>query len=290
MGCVLVEMLTGAPPFTADSAAGLAYQHVHEAPEPPSARRPGLPGPVDGLVLQLLAKDPAARPASAEAARAGLLAAISPGPARALAGWAGDSDGAAPTRALPITPPPSPQAPPPGRGWLRWLVPAVAAAAGAAVALLAVALIPGSHPAHPGRPAAAPATPTPAATASHSTPPSHQAPRRKAGHHKARPVPQQEPAVPPLAAATGALVGEVEAGVQAGHLTPQAGQDLFGHLQPLLFNPGNQQPQQVRQQYQQLVQAFGQDIAHGQITGPATIRALRHDLTELSRALTTGPR
>jgi serine/threonine-protein kinase len=41
LGCVLFEMLTGAPPFSADSAVGLAYRQVHDDPGPPSARRPG---------------------------------------------------------------------------------------------------------------------------------------------------------------------------------------------------------------------------------------------------------
>ena len=282
VGCVLFEMLTGAPPFTADSAAGLAYRHVHEVPDPPSAHRPGLPGRVDGVVLALLAKDPADRPASAEAAQAGLLAALSPGHAQTLPAWAGEPDGQAPTRALPAAPPPTP---PPRQAWRRLLTPAVAAGAGAAAALLAVALLPGRHPAHP---AAAPAMPAPAATVSHS-PPSHQVRHHKTAHHKApKTQPRAAPAVPPVAAATGALAGDLEAGVQAGHLTPQAGQDLFGHLQPLLFTPGGQQPQQISHQYQQLVQAFDQDIAHGQITGSATIGTLRHDMTALARALRAG--
>ncbi|MER5862161.1 protein kinase [Kitasatospora sp. NPDC002040] len=76
VGCVLTEMLTGEPPFTADTSVAIAFKHVTEHPAPPSYRRHGLSPALDHAVLRLLAKNPADRPADAAAARAELLAAV----------------------------------------------------------------------------------------------------------------------------------------------------------------------------------------------------------------------
>jgi len=91
-------------------------------------------------------------------------------------------------------------------------------------------------------------------------------------------------APPPAAAAAAAFVGDLEAGVASGQVTQQAGQDLFNHLQQLLFGPPGQDSQQVDQQYAQLIQAYDQDQVQGQITGSAAA-TLRHALDALGVAV-----
>ncbi|MFF1867481.1 protein kinase [Kitasatospora herbaricolor] len=85
VGCVMTEMLTGEPPFTADTPVAIAFKQVSEQPLPPSVRRPGTPPALDAAVLRLLAKNPGDRPRDAAAARAELLAAVPALPAGSAA-------------------------------------------------------------------------------------------------------------------------------------------------------------------------------------------------------------
>jgi serine/threonine protein kinase len=67
-GCVLYEMLTGAP--WVDTGTGLAailYQHLEQIPAPPRSLRADIPHHLDALVLELLAKRPDDRPHDASA-------------------------------------------------------------------------------------------------------------------------------------------------------------------------------------------------------------------------------
>ncbi len=65
VGAVLYEMLTGAVPFTGETALEIAMKHLNTVPRPPSESRPPgigeVPHELDLVVLRALAKDPADR-------------------------------------------------------------------------------------------------------------------------------------------------------------------------------------------------------------------------------------
>lgn len=75
-GCLLFELLTGRPPFVADSPVAVAYQHVGEAPRPPSDFEPSVPAPVDAIVLHALTKDRDERYQSADEFRDDIKSAL----------------------------------------------------------------------------------------------------------------------------------------------------------------------------------------------------------------------
>ncbi len=77
VGCLLYELLTGRPPFTGDSPVAIAYQHVREAPVPPSRVDPDLPDWADPIVLRAMEKDPNDRYQSAAEMRSDIQRALS---------------------------------------------------------------------------------------------------------------------------------------------------------------------------------------------------------------------
>jgi eukaryotic-like serine/threonine-protein kinase len=84
-GCLLYELLTGRPPFVADSVLAVAWKHIDEEPSPPSVYAPGVPAACDAVVMKALRKDREDRYADAAEMRAALHAALrapGPGPVR----------------------------------------------------------------------------------------------------------------------------------------------------------------------------------------------------------------
>src|SRR5437764_3838068 len=83
-GCLLYELVTGAPPFSGDTPVAVAYQHVREDPIPPSAYDQSMPPQVDAVVLKAMAKNPINRYQSADEMREDLLRAAAGEPVLAV--------------------------------------------------------------------------------------------------------------------------------------------------------------------------------------------------------------
>ncbi len=62
LGVVLYEMVTGRPPFTADTPVAIAYKHVSETAVLPSEIEPRVPRDLEAIIMQAMAKQP--RPAT----------------------------------------------------------------------------------------------------------------------------------------------------------------------------------------------------------------------------------
>ncbi|MBL9103951.1 MAG: protein kinase [Myxococcales bacterium] len=79
LGAVMYEMLSGRPPFVADTPVALLLKHMSEAHEP-LRRLVGehIPAEVDALLVRLLAKDPAERPVDGAALLGELMTLAAP--------------------------------------------------------------------------------------------------------------------------------------------------------------------------------------------------------------------
>ena len=81
LGCVLHEVLTGHPVFNAPTPYALFAKHATEPPTPVRTLRPDVPPVFEQLILELLAKQPQSRPASAHEVYGRLAALLPKGPA-----------------------------------------------------------------------------------------------------------------------------------------------------------------------------------------------------------------
>lgn len=249
LGCVLMALLTGRPPFTADHPMAVLHQQIHS--DPPALRelQPAASPALEALVTRLLSKRPDDRPATAGEVET-QLAAIS-------AAGLDAGTGATATVVLPLDAPPAaaaepaatrvyppvstpatvaparppaaqqpPVAPRPNRGRARalWLA-AAALVVVAVLAALALTTLPGrgtdetAGTPTPG-PSSTPPPPTPTAAAPTTPPPS-----------PATTQPTTATAAPadPLAAVRAA----VDAVVADGQLDPRNAEDLGRRLDDL---------------------------------------------------------
>jgi eukaryotic-like serine/threonine-protein kinase len=78
LGCVLYEMLGGAPPFTGPTARAVIAQHLSERPRSLLVVRPDLPTHVDDAIQRALAKVPAGRFHTAAELSAALAGHVTP--------------------------------------------------------------------------------------------------------------------------------------------------------------------------------------------------------------------
>jgi serine/threonine-protein kinase len=134
LGLIIYELCAGALPFPATpSIPAMLLAHVSQAPPDLATRAPEVPPALARFVMALLAKDPAARPANADA----VIAALEemPGGTRGTAPAPAVRSATAPTEAA-LTPAPVPPAAPPApRGGLGLIVGLVVAFAVAGAVL-----------------------------------------------------------------------------------------------------------------------------------------------------------
>jgi len=65
LGVMLYELTTGNLPFSGGDPVAIISQHIHASIVPPRAKNPEIPPLFDTLIIQLMSKDPDARPTSA---------------------------------------------------------------------------------------------------------------------------------------------------------------------------------------------------------------------------------
>lgn len=234
LGCVLMALLTGQPPFAAEHPLAVLQQHMNTPPPRIRARRPEIPADVDGLVHQILAKAPGHRPGGAEQVRAQLTAIRSTVSAptadmpvaQVLTQALNPSTTKGTTRLPPLTVTRTRTATPPSRPtWLRW--PLLATGAAFVLALMLIPMV-------IGEPDGSEQTDTQA--------PSPGRDFRRQTRHRHRPAPSavsvhhrlsRPSAAPSLAEALVGLRDAIEAAAAADNAEKPAHEDLLRRVEDI---------------------------------------------------------
>ena len=259
LGCVLYAMLTGAPPFTADTPLQVLSQHLHRSPAPVASHRPGVPVPLAELVDQLLAKQPDDRPPDAVQVRA-RLAAVTGTPATTDAIAAApdtEATGGSPTTAtawVPIGPPMTlalptelvgvPAAHPAVPRWRRATVIGAALVATGAVAVAVVSLL---HSPDPQATRSAITAPTIIAPSSASVLPRAEGPDQRAG----------------------AVLAAIDEHAETGQLHPEAAEDLREAVHEIVAELATDGPRAAAQEAEELHEELAELLADGEISQAA---------------------
>ncbi|WP_157746307.1 serine/threonine-protein kinase [Micromonospora inositola] len=286
LGCTLYAMLAGTPPFAGDPLSVL-HQHVNEPPTPLRTRRPDVPAELDALVSELLAKDPADRPADAGAVRnrlaallpsvgspataaPALVGAVPPtGPAGSSRAPGSGADGVGPPLAGAAAAGGGDIRDRPARRRRRGLVLAVVAVLGVALALATVALLARDTGSSVAGPTAAP---TPAATGSRPDAPvvpvtvAPTTPTLRTLAPTTRPPASRTPSPAPPADPLVAMRMSIQEQVDTGQLSPDAAKDLHAKVDAIAKELAEDDVDQAQEQIKKLRDKLAELLRGGKLT------------------------